>query len=476
MKQTLSLMAAREAQGLQLVVIVRLAYSLAFAPADLAFVREGTDLLVWFLILAAFVGLSLLCIRQLRRRRYVNAIGLAGALFDVLLVGAGVVVWSKMTDAGQALWTGRSLIPMASLLTIMINGLALRPRYPVIVATGVLVIMAASLVVGLLDPGTVVSERFMEITPGPGELSLGLYAGAMLMVASAGTVTVIITWLSRKTVYKAVQLERLNTSLAESQAEVVIEQKIAALTQLAAGVSHELNTPLGAMSSTTETTSRLAARVREILEQEGGAELRENPKLRRTLESLEASTRVAQDAGERISRVAETLRQFIRLDESERRSVHLPDVLEETLSLLRPQFGRRIRIETSYDDLPEVTCYPRRLNQVFYTIIRNAAESIKGQGTISISARAGEGEVQVRIADTGRGIAPDRIETLFDVRFSEEPGARVHAAMGLPISRSVVRRHGGTISVESVPGQGTTFIINLPLSAPSQESHDRGGA
>lgn len=465
MKQTDSLMAAREAQGLQLVVMVRLAYVLVFAPGDLAFVRKSTDLLLWFIVLAIFVGMCVFFIRQLRRRKRVNAIGLAGALFDVLLVGVGVVVWGRFTDSAHALWANSSPIPMSAMLMVVINGLALRPRYPIIVATGTLAIMAASLIVALVDPRAVVCERFMELTPQPDELSVGLYIGAMLMLASTGAVTVVITWLTRKTVHKAVQLERLNTSLAESQAEVIIEQKIEALTQLVAGVSHELNTPLGAMSSTTETMSRLATRVRDILQSKGDPGLRDDSKLWHTLESLEASTRVAQEAGGRIGRVAETLRQFIRLDESERKSVNLPEALEETLNLFRHQFGQRIKVQTSYGKLPMLTCYPRRLNQVFYTVIRNAAESIDGQGTISISAEATGESIQVRISDTGRGIPPDKLESLFDVQFSPDQ-SRVHAAMGLPICRSVVRRHGGRISVESEVGKGTTFTIDLPHVAP----------
>jgi signal transduction histidine kinase len=382
---------------------------------------------------------------------------------DVLVIGAGVTVYSRLTGTEQVLWTSRSLLPMGAMLTIAINGLALRPRYPVIVTAGTLLIMAASLVVGLLDPQTVISERIIDLAGGLEELSVGLYVGVMLMVASTGVVTAVFTLLARRTVQKAVQLERVNTSLVESQHEVVIEQKIAALTNLAAGVSHELNTPLGAMSSTTETTSRLAARVREILEADGGPELRHHPRLWRALESLEETTKVALDAGERIGSVAETLRQFIRLDESERKSVLITDVLEGTLKLLRHRFGQRITIQKSYDELPLLDSYPRRLNQVFYTIIQNAAESIDGQGTIAISARAVDGEVQVRISDTGRGIAPEKLESLFDVQFSPD-ASRVHATMGLPICRSVVRRHGGRISVESEVGKGTSFTIALPLS------------
>jgi two-component system NtrC family sensor kinase len=207
--------------------------------------------------------------------------------------------------------------------------------------------------------------------------------------------------------------------------------------------------------------------------QEQTPELADSPRLQKTLEALEASTKVTQDAGERIARIAERLRQFIHLDESERKSVNIPDLLRETLSLLKHQFGQRIKVHTSYDDqLPQIDCNPRRMSQVFHTIIQNAAESIEVRGTISISAKTEGREILIRISDTGRGIAPDTLDNIFDVQLS--PGqSRVHAAMGLPICRSVVRRHGGSIAVQSVVGQGSTFSIRLPLSGAGS---DRGGA
>jgi two-component system NtrC family sensor kinase len=350
------------------------------------------------------------------------------------------------------------------MVTIAINGLALRPRYPLILTAGILLIMTGSLLLGLRDPLTTISDSFVELTPAPGELSLFLYLGAMLLILVCGAVTVLITVLSRKTVHKAVQLERVNIALAESQADVVIEQKIAALTELAAGLSHELNNPLGAMSSTAATTSRLAARVRDILTTESGLELEDNRKLWRTLDSLEASAEVAQEAGHRIFKVAETLRQFIRLDESERKRANLAQMLDETLGLLQHQLGQRIKVKKSYANVPAVDCYPRRLNQVFYTLIRRAAESIEGQGSIAITLETVEKAVRLKITDSGRGIAAERLSHLFEIELRPEQ-SRVRAAMDLAICRSIVQKHGGRIAAESDPGQGTTFCITLPVLA-----------
>jgi signal transduction histidine kinase len=456
-------MADREAKGLQLVIAARLVYVALFAPADFALARGTMGVFVWTAALLAFVGICLFFLALLRRRKHVGAVGMAGAIFDVLVLAFGSVVWSKLSGAQFAPALLQSLIPTAAMVSIAINGLALRPRYPIIVTCGMSALLLAALAHSVVDPNAVLSTTMIGLPRGANELNLWLYLSVMLLVLVSGVTTAVLTWLAGKTIFKAVELERLNASLAESQVEAVVEHKISALTQLAAGVSHEINTPLGAMSSTSETSSRLVSKLRQILEQQNHPQLADNKRLWRALSALEQSTDVSHHASKRIQEIIETLGQFVRLDHAEREFVDVRVVLTGTLKLLSHQLGGRIKLQTRFEQTAPIRCHPKRLNQVFYTIIRNAIEAIEGSGTVSVTTREQQESVVIEVSDSGKGIAPAKLEQLFEIKFSET-GSRIHSAMGLPIARSVVRRHNGTIEVESAVGHGTTFRIALPTT------------
>ncbi len=115
-----------------------------------------------------------------------------------------------------------------------------------------------------------------------------------------------------------------------------------------------------------------------------------------------------------------------------------------------------------YGELPQIICYPGRLNQVFLNILVNAAQAIEGEGEIRIATRTRDGHVEVRIADTGRGIPPENLPRIFDPGFTTK-GVGVGTGLGLSICYQIVQDHRGTIRAESPPEGGAAFIVELPV-------------
>jgi len=480
MKQTNRLLEAREAQGLQAAFVARLLLVALFTPLDFIAMAGTPTINAWVYVpvVALLVGVYIVCLVALRRRRAVGAVGVVGVALDLGMLAAGTVIQLQIAEAGSAhaVHVLNSGQPLAGTIFIMLNGLALRPRYPLLVTAGALAALLVVLVLALLDPRTVFAERFLEMLPRPGELNSGLVVMQAGVLMVTGAIMVYITWTARRTIREAVRLEQLNTTMAEAQTEAVIEAKTEALTGLVAGISHEMNNPVGAVSSTTDTTARSVEVVRQVLDQAEDLDaVRTSKRLRRALEALERNSEVVRDAVGRLSATTGTLKRFTRLDESERQLVDLGEGIESALGLLRHQLGKGVAVQRRFDGAPKVHGNPGRLNQLFYTLLKNAGESIEGRGTITVSVAAQEGGAgaRVTIEDTGRGIEADRLEHLFDVRFTPD-ASRIHAGMGLPICRSIVRRHGGTITAQSAPGEGTVFTIDLPAAAEHGElwQHD----
>ena len=246
--------------------------------------------------------------------------------------------------------------------------------------------------------------------------------------------------------------------LQETQLQLIQSEKMASLGQLVAGVAHELNTPIGALQSNTQTERAALERIRDLL---GRGDFES---LTNALTVLEDMNTVNAAATRRMTRIVANLRKFARLDESEWKSADLREGLDETLALVEHQTKTRIDIEKSYGDVPLVNCYPGQLNQVFMNLIVNAIQAIDGEGSIRIETRRESDEVIVRIADTGVGIPEKDIARIFDPGFTTK-GVGVGTGLGLSISYRIVQNHGGRLTVSSEEGKGSVFTIVIPLNA-----------
>ncbi|MEW5875338.1 MAG: HAMP domain-containing protein [Candidatus Zixiibacteriota bacterium] len=259
------------------------------------------------------------------------------------------------------------------------------------------------------------------------------------------------------------ELQDTLNQLHETQDQLVLQEKMASLGQLVAGVSHELNTPAGALLGTNDVTGRIVGRIRAVFE--------EHPDLARTapgqkilslLDSLASNVDVTEQAGRRIQDIVGSLRSFVRLDESEYQLADIKEGIESSVTLLGSDTLRRVEIVRNYGDLPRIPCYPGQINQVFYNILRNAVQAIDDHGRVVIETDHSGSTVRIRISDTGRGIEPERLSQIYNVRLSTR-GERVKMGSGLLTAYNIIKRHKGELVIDSVLGKGTTASITLPI-------------
>ena len=260
-----------------------------------------------------------------------------------------------------------------------------------------------------------------------------------------------------------IELLKAHEELNQTQARLVQSEKMASLGTMAAGVAHEINTPVGAVSSASDTSRRSIDKVIETIEEGRDLEnIKKDSKFKLALENLKNNNDVIVMASERITKIVKSLRSFTRLDEAEFKEADIHEGLDSTLTLLHHKTKDRVDIVKDYGDLPQIQCYPHRLNQVFMNILNNASQAIPEKGTIKIETSKKKDEVYVKIIDDGEGIKKENLKKIFDPGFTTR-GVGVGTGLGLSISYNIIKDHNGEIKVKSEEGKGTEVIIILPI-------------
>ncbi len=261
------------------------------------------------------------------------------------------------------------------------------------------------------------------------------------------------------------QLEKLLEELRPTQAQLVHSEKMAALGKLVAGIVHELNSPIGAIRTANDVISRRIGKLQGIFETTDRLDESQTRTMRSAFGLVDGDTDVIASAAARVTTLVRSLKNFARLDESEFQRADIREGIDSALDLLSGELEGRVAVIRAYDDVPKILCYPGELNQVFLTLLTNAAEAIEGEGTIRIHAGQEEDSVYVRIADDGIGIPAERLERLFEFDFTAT-GSRIKMGAGLVIARNIIHKHRGDIDVQSQAGVGSTFAIRLPKTPP----------
>ncbi len=259
------------------------------------------------------------------------------------------------------------------------------------------------------------------------------------------------------------ELAETNRELRETQGQLVQSEKMASLGSLVAGIAHEINTPVGAMTSMHDTLVRAIEKLKEHLAANDKEGFEGDKKLQKLLGVVDESNQVIKSGASRVGEIVRRLRSFARLDEAELKEVNLHEGLEDTLMLVHHEIKHHIELVKDYGDVPTLSVYPSRLNQVFLNLLNNARQAIGDEGTITIRTGVEDGKAVIAFTDDGVGIAPDDLKKVFDPGFTTK-GVGVGTGLGLSICYQIIQDHRGTIEADSSPGEGTTFTIRLPLN------------
>jgi signal transduction histidine kinase len=185
---------------------------------------------------------------------------------------------------------------------------------------------------------------------------------------------------------------------------------------------------------------------------------------------------VIAEASERITNIVRSLKMFARLDEAEYQETDIHDGIISTLTLLEHELKGRVTVTHDFADLPPVSCYPSQLNQVFMNVLNNANQAMpRDGGNIHITTRRVDDDVVITISDDGIGIATEDHDKIFDPGFTTK-GVGVGTGLGLSITHNIIQKHNGRITVTSREGDGTTFVITLPIAgAPQLDAREQAG-
>ena len=272
---------------------------------------------------------------------------------------------------------------------------------------------------------------------------------------------------------KQTEQEQLIKKLEKANDQLLQSEKLAAIGQLAAGVAHEINNPIGYVFSNLQT---LAGYVRDLLriidavESAGGLEdLRQ---LKRSLEydyirsDIEALIGESEDGIDRVKKIITSLKDFSHIEEEEFHPADLHRGLNTTLNVVNNELKYKAEVIKEYGDLPDVECIPSQINQVIMNLLVNAAHAIEQFGRITLRT-AHEGDwVWLEVEDTGKGIEPRLLNRIYEPFFTTKPVGK-GTGLGLSLSYSIVQKHHGRIEVDSELGRGTRFRVWLPVRQPT---------
>jgi two-component system, NtrC family, sensor kinase len=279
-------------------------------------------------------------------------------------------------------------------------------------------------------------------------------AVAILLAVALVVTSFALLRTRRQAARSAAELEVLRAGLLDST-------RLASLGNLVAGLVHEVNTPVGALVSNHDVLQRALARLQTILADERVDE-HELQEVRKIVRAFDEINDVNTQAVQRIDHLVKNLRNFGRPDRSEIAWADLHEGLDSTLAIMRHEL-KEIQVVREYETLPPVLCRPQQINQVFMNLLVNACHASAHDGTLHIRTRADGQHVSITIADNGSGIPEQLQARIFEPGFTTK-GGRIGMGMGLLISRQIVEAHSGSIAVQSTPGRGSEFTVQLPVA------------
>jgi len=408
----------------------------------------------------------------------------AGAIVDRVLATVWLVVLGLMaygatqTDFGQRRARGLTML-LAVLVSVLLNHFTLRlsalepvgesyipSQLTLILLIGVAAVPvrpAQTLGLGFALGLTYlvqanVTKRYLGWGSGPIPEHLLFVFTISLMAAAVTAVLYRQRFLNYQSYVRSLEAAE---ELRRAETRVLLSEHAASLGRIAAALSHELNSPIGALRSAVDTMMLINAR---LLESEGAE--------RQRLVRLQADLRKSlQQSSARLEAIVSRMQRFTNLDRAEILEADMNDLLRDAASLVKSEAKGRVELDLDLRPLPKLLSRPTQLSAVFHGVLSNAVKALGEEtGRVTVKSRSTDEAVEIVVADTGKGMSREDLAALFDPRFQAAGGRMASRNWSMFSFRRILREHGGEIEVESKEGQGTRVRILLPCEACLQES------
>jgi signal transduction histidine kinase len=403
--------------------------SLAFAGVLSAYWRfGGVELLYLALLPLIWSALAVANHLLVLRRRYRPAFGYLLSAADYVVAGVGFeLVLGWLSSTLHLAVYGRS----TAILTFLLLFLALN-------------MLRLSWRVGLWSTGWAVLTLVITMARFDALEHLG-FATAQLLLMGALVVLANRRW------------QVTSTAVLQEQRSMA-QERTAFLQRLVAGVTHQLNSPLGAIQSGADLIQRVGAKLSRALQSEDNAA----PQVIIAARTLQQVAQTNLEATHRVTNVVAALQAFSRLDEAEHKAVDVNQALDGAVALLGAEESARVTIRRAYGELPRLVCAPAYFNQALMAVLDNALLAIIGEGgTVTLSTAVVADQIEIQVADDGVGIAPEQLPRVFEAGYSRWK-SWAGTGLGLTMARRTIEEQGGTLTLSS-GAAGTLATARIPL-------------
>ncbi|MGI8742935.1 MAG: sensor histidine kinase [Bryobacteraceae bacterium] len=365
---------------------------------------------------------------------------ISGFWCAAILMWASLVISSRSTNPNDFIPGQITLV-----LLVAVTTLPLRPMHTLTLgfAIGLAYLIAAT-----------IAERQLMEGLGPD----GNYVLFIVMLTLLCTGITAVVYNQRRSNYQVLQQTvEAGEALRQAQTRILLTESAASLSRLAAAVSHEMNTPLGALLSGVDTLLLLTAK-------QASSQPEEQPRLVR----LQADVRKSmQQSALRLKELVARMQRFTYLDQAEVQPADVNELIQDVAALVAPELKSSTKLELRLESVSPVVCHPQQISIVFSSLINNALNALNGNGRIVVVSRQNLNEVEVEIEDNGRGISAEERENIFDPGFRISGGRIATGNWNMFNSRQIVREHGGDIRIASSEGHGTRVTVTLPSEQPA---------
>lgn len=252
------------------------------------------------------------------------------------------------------------------------------------------------------------------------------------------------------------------TEYHRSREQLVQADKLAAIGTLAAGVAHEINNPIGFISSNLNTMNKYLKKMNSYIERIGTEEDKDRETILEMLTDFADAVDESVEGTTRVKNIVSDLKSFSRVDQAKKKLANINEGIESTLNIVRNELKYHCKVEKDLGDIPDLYCIPNQLNQVFMNILLNAGHATKGRsGLINIRTWADDTNIYASIKDNGVGIPEGNVKKVFEPFFTTKEVGK-GTGLGLSLAYDIIKKHNGAIDVKSEVSVGTEFIVSLP--------------